>query len=76
MSLLGRLPVAPWLALIAVLLAAVALLLPMTGIAGPWTWVALACTICAALRAGFAAATSASSPATCGAANEVPDSRS
>ena len=49
MSLLGRLPVAPWLALIAVLLAAVALLLPMTGIAGPWTWVALACTICAAL---------------------------
>jgi signal transduction histidine kinase/CheY-like chemotaxis protein len=49
MSLLGRWPVAPWLALVAILLALVALLLPMTGIAGPWTWVALASVGCAAL---------------------------
>jgi signal transduction histidine kinase/DNA-binding response OmpR family regulator len=49
MNLLGRLPVAPWLALLAILLAVAALLLPMTGVAGPWKWVALASTACAAL---------------------------
>ncbi len=49
MNLLGRLPVAPWLALLAALLAVVALLLPMIGVAGPWTWVALASTGLAAL---------------------------
>ena len=49
MNLLGRLPVAPWLALLAALLAVAALLLPMIGVAGPWTWVALASTGFAAL---------------------------
>ena len=49
MSLLGRWPVAPWLALLATLLAVAALLLPMIGVAGPWTWVALASAGCAAL---------------------------
>ena len=49
MGLLGRWPVAPWLALLAILLAVAALLLPMAGVAGPWTWVALASAGCAAL---------------------------
>ena len=49
MNLLWRLPVAPWLAVVAVLLAAAALLLPMAGVDGPWGWVALACTGGAAL---------------------------
>ena len=55
MNLLGRWPVAPWLALVAILLAVAALLLPMTGVAGPWTWMALACTGCAGLLCGFVA---------------------
>ena len=49
MNLLGRLPVAPWLAVLAALLAVAALLMPMTGVRGPWAWVALASTGCAAL---------------------------
>ncbi len=49
MNLLGRLPVAPWLAVLAALLAVAALLMPMTGVSGPWAWVALASTGCAAL---------------------------
>ena len=41
MSRLGRLPVAPWLALAAIVVTVVALLLPVFGIPGPWHWVAL-----------------------------------
>ena len=39
---LGRVPVAPWLALAAILLVVSALALSLLGIAGPWPWVALA----------------------------------
>jgi signal transduction histidine kinase/CheY-like chemotaxis protein/HPt (histidine-containing phosphotransfer) domain-containing protein len=42
MSPLGRLPVAPWLALAAIVLTTASLLLPSFGIAGPWSWLALA----------------------------------
>lgn len=35
-------PIAPWLVLAAILLTLASLLLPWFGIAGPWTWVALA----------------------------------
>ncbi|MET0580441.1 MAG: ATP-binding protein, partial [Pseudoxanthomonas sp.] len=38
----GRLPLAPWLALAAILGTVTALLLWLVGIAGPWSWVALA----------------------------------
>ena len=38
----GHLPVAPWLALAAIVLTVVALLLPVFGIPGPWRWVAVA----------------------------------
>ncbi len=55
MNLLGRLPVAPWLALVAILLTVAALLLPMLGIAGPWASVALACAALAALVCGVVA---------------------
>ena len=43
MSRLGRLPVAPWLAVAAILLTLASLLLPSFGIAGPWLWAAVAC---------------------------------
>jgi len=49
MSRLGRLPVAPWLALTAILLVLASLLLPSFGIAGPWPSVALAAAGVAAL---------------------------
>lgn len=42
MNRLGRLPVAPWLALAAILLTLASLLLPSFGIVGPWPLVALA----------------------------------
>ena len=47
MSRHGRLPVATWLLLTAILSAIAALLLPLAGIAGPWHWVALAATVVA-----------------------------
>src|SRR3954447_12497744 len=49
MNLLGRLPVAPWLALAAILVTVVGLLLPVLGIAGPWASVARVSAGCAAL---------------------------
>ncbi len=51
----GQLPVAPWLALAAILLAMAALLLPMFGVAGPWAWVALTAAAIAALACVAAA---------------------
>jgi signal transduction histidine kinase/CheY-like chemotaxis protein/HPt (histidine-containing phosphotransfer) domain-containing protein len=49
MNPLGRLPVAPWLALTAVLASIAALLLLLFGRAGPWAWVALGSAALAAL---------------------------
>ncbi len=42
MSRFGRMPIAPWLVLAAILLTLASLLLAWFGIAGPWPWVALA----------------------------------
>ncbi|HYM86848.1 MAG TPA: ATP-binding protein [Pseudoxanthomonas sp.] len=52
---LGRLPVAPWLALAAILLTVAALMLPLFGIVGPWHWVALVTTAMAGLACIVAA---------------------
>ncbi len=52
MSRHGRLPVALWLLLTAILLAMAAPLLSLAGIAGPWNWVALAAAV-AALALGL-----------------------
>ena len=49
MNLLGRLPVAPWLALTAVLASMAALLMLLFGRDGPWAWVALGSAALAAL---------------------------
>ena len=51
----GRLPWAPWLALLAILATIVALLMPWSGLAGPWHWVALAATGLAAVACLFSA---------------------
>ena len=47
MSRHGRLPVATWLLLTAILVAIATLLVPLAGIAGPWHWVALTATVVA-----------------------------